>query len=33
MKKIIYSLLIFMISSNIIFAQDKTEEKEKEDKI
>ncbi|MBT4814021.1 MAG: DUF5117 domain-containing protein [Cryomorphaceae bacterium] len=32
MKKIIYSLLIFMISSNIIFAQDKTEEKEKEDK-
>ena len=28
MKKIIYSLLIFMISSNIIFGQDKTEEKE-----
>ena len=32
MKKIIYSLLIFMISTNIIFAQDKTEEKEKKEK-
>ena len=32
MKKIIYSLLIFMISSHITFAQDKTEEKVKEEK-
>ena len=32
MKKIIYSLLIFMISSQITFAQDKTDEKEKEEK-
>ena len=32
MKKIIYSLLIFMFSINIIFAQDKTEEKEKKEK-
>ena len=32
MKKVIYLLLIFMISSNIMFAQDKTEEKEKKEK-
>jgi hypothetical protein len=32
MKKVIYLLLIFMISSDIMFAQDKTEEKEKKEK-